>query len=88
MRTQPLVGAGALAVAAALKPYAFAWFLPAIGFGGMWVTAVLAAGTAVLWTPLLLWWGGPAAFFLSQFGLPATHIPSLAMRLICRLCDG
>ena len=30
----PCLGAAVLAVAASIKPYAFAWFLPAIGFAG------------------------------------------------------
>jgi hypothetical protein len=64
LRSRPLVGAVVLAGAAALKPYAFAWFLPAIGFGGWGVAAVLAGATAVLWSPLL-WWGGPAAYLES-----------------------
>ncbi len=49
-----------LAVAASVKPYALAWFIPAIGYGGWAVAAVLAAASAVLWSPLLLW--GPATF--------------------------
>ena len=64
MQARPLVGSVILAAAAALKPYAFAWFLPAIGFGGWAVAGVLAAATAVLWSPLL-WWGGPAAYLES-----------------------
>jgi hypothetical protein len=60
MRTQPRWGIVTLAVAAAVKPYAAAWFLPAIGFTG-WINALWLVGvTAVLWAPLLLW--GPATF--------------------------
>jgi hypothetical protein len=62
-RTRPILGAGLLAVAAALKPYAFAWFVPAVGYGGLAVAATLASVTAVLWAPLLLW--GPASFLRS-----------------------
>jgi hypothetical protein len=63
MRTRPVLGAGVLAVAAALKPYAAAWFLPAIGFGGWAVAVTLATVTAVLWSPLLIW--GPASYLRS-----------------------
>ena len=59
-------------MAAALKPYAAAWFLPAIGFGGWGVAAVLAGATAVLWSPLL-WWGGPAAYLESVRLAAAVH---------------
>jgi len=70
LRSRPLVGATILSVAAALKPYAFAWFFPAIGFGGWGVAAALAGTTAVLWSPLL-WWGGPGAY-LESVRLAAT----------------
>jgi hypothetical protein len=62
MRSRPIVGAAVLSVAAALKPYVFAWFLPAIGFGGIPVAVVLAATTAVLWSPLFVFWGGIGSF--------------------------
>jgi len=62
LQTRPLLGAGIIAIAAALKPYAFAWFLPAIGYGGVGVAAVLLSVTAVLWSALFLWWGGIAPF--------------------------
>lgn len=65
LRSRPLLGAGVLAVAAALKPYAFAWFLPAIGYGGPAVAAVLLGASALLWAPMFLWWGGLAPFLES-----------------------
>ena len=55
MRRQPAMGAGLLAVAAAVKPYAFAWFLPAIGYGGWVVAGPLVGATALLWSPLFGW---------------------------------
>ncbi len=73
MRSRPVVGAALLAVAAALKPYAFAWFLPAIGYGGLSTAVVLIGGTAVLWSPLFLWWGGPAAFLRSAELAASVH---------------
>ena len=73
LRSRPLVGAAVLAVAAALKPYAFAWFLPAVGFGGWGVAAGLLGATAVLWSPLL-WWGGPATYFESVRMATALHL--------------
>jgi hypothetical protein len=60
LRTHRYVGAGVLALAASVKPYAFAWFIPAAGFGGWGVAAVLAAISALLWSPLLVW--GPSTF--------------------------
>ncbi len=60
-----------LAVAAALKPYAFAWFPAAIGFGGM-ATAVAALGvTAICWAPLVVW--GPSSFLRSLDLAAAAH---------------
>jgi hypothetical protein len=63
MRTRRVAGAGLLAIAAAIKPYAFAWFLPAIGYGGWTVTALLVGLTAAFWSPLLFW--GPANYVRS-----------------------
>lgn len=63
MRTRPALGAGLLGFAAAVKPYAAAWFLPAIGYGGWTVAVVLAGATAFLWSPLLLW--GPGSYVRS-----------------------
>jgi hypothetical protein len=62
LRWHPMFGSAILAVAAALKPYAFAWFLPVIGFGGAGAGVVLLAITAVLWSPLFLLWGGVGPF--------------------------
>lgn len=60
---RPLLGAGVLAAAAAIKPYAFAWFLPLIGYAGSAAAGILVAASAVLWSPLLVW--GPASFLRS-----------------------
>jgi uncharacterized membrane protein len=54
-RSRPVVGAVLLATAAAIKPYAIAWFLPLMGYGGWPATAALATTTVVLWSPVLLW---------------------------------
>lgn len=63
LRTHRLLGAALLAIAAAIKPYAFAWFLPATGYAGWTAAAVLLAATVVLWSPLAVW--GPASFLRS-----------------------
>ncbi len=82
LRSRPIVGAALLAVAAALKPYAFAWFLPAIGYGGLSTAAVLIGGTAILWSPLFLWWGGPAAFLRSaQLAASVHQVPEMALNV-------
>lgn len=78
LRSRPVLGAGVLAVAAAIKPYAFAWFLPAIGFGGTGVAATLAAASAVLWSPLIAW--GPTNFLRSvQLNADIHPIPANAL---------
>ena len=63
LRTHRLLGAGLLAVAAAIKPYAFSWYLPAIGYAGWTAAAVLLGLTVVLWSPLAVW--GPTGFLRS-----------------------
>lgn len=78
LRERPLLGGVLLAIAAALKPYAFAWFPAAIGYGGL--PALLGSGlaTAVLWSPLLAW--GPLSFLRSvemAENLPH-HLPNAA----------
>jgi hypothetical protein len=98
LRHRPLAGAGILALAGALKPYAAAWFLPAIGFGGVQVGMALLAATLVLWSPLLFW--GPGGFLRSldiartvhrqpenALGLPALRwlaVPITAAGLLVR----
>ena len=62
--SRPKLACVLLAVAAALKPYAFAWFLPFAAFVGPAGLATLALATAVMWSPLLVW-GGPGAFLES-----------------------
>jgi hypothetical protein len=73
LRSHPIWGAALLAVAAALKPYAFAWFLPAIGYGGLGVAAALIGLSAVLWSPLFLLWGGPGKFLETVRMASAVH---------------
>ena len=63
LRTHRLLGAGLLAIAAAIKPYALAWFLPAVGYAGWMAAVALLAATVVLWSPLALW--GPTSFLRS-----------------------
>lgn len=63
LRSRPRLGMVALATAAAVKPYAAAWFLPAVGFAGVGAAVVLVATSAVLWSPLLAW--GPGSFIES-----------------------
>jgi hypothetical protein len=83
IRTRPVLGAGVLAVAAAVKPYAFAWFIPAAGYAGWGAAALLVGATAIFWSPLLFW--GPATFLRSvelhrevhPIGANALDLPAL-----------
>jgi hypothetical protein len=92
MRERPIFGAVALAAAAAIKPYAFAWFPAALGYGGLQAGAALVIASAVLWSPLLLLWGGPASYVRSlhlaegmhplaenALNLPALRVPLAAL---------
>ena len=63
LETRPVGGAVVLALAAGIKPYAFAWFLPAIGYGGWRVMLPLVLSSGMLWSPLLIW--GPATLLQS-----------------------
>lgn len=55
LRTRPRIGMALLATAAAIKPYAAAWFLPAIGYAGWLNGAWLIGLSAILWSPVLAW---------------------------------
>jgi hypothetical protein len=55
----PLAGAALLAVAAAFKPYAAAWLPPLLAYGGVAGPLIgFVAGTALIWGPAVLRWGG------------------------------
>jgi hypothetical protein len=53
----PRTGAVALAVAVAFKPYALAWLIPLLAYGGLPALIPFAAATIVVWGPALLLWG-------------------------------
>lgn len=74
------LGGGLLALAAGVKPYALAWFPAAIGYGGLQAAAALAAVTAAVWSPLLVW--GPGSFLRSVELAAATHpIPENSLNM-------
>jgi hypothetical protein len=81
IRSRPMLGAAILAVAAALKPYAFAWFLPVIGYAGLRGAAVMAVATALLWSPLFLWWGGIPSFLATIRLAASAHPEANALNL-------
>jgi hypothetical protein len=72
IRNHRMVGAALLAAAVALKPYAAAWVLPAIGYGGIGFGVTLVAASAILWSPLLLW--GPMSYVRSVELARAIHV--------------
>ncbi len=49
-------GAVLVALSVGIKPYAFAWVPPLMGFGGLVTSLVLLGVTALCWLPAL-WWG-------------------------------
>jgi hypothetical protein len=55
LRKRPVLGGAVLATAAAIKPYAFAWFPAAVGYAGLPALLGLAGGSLVLWSPLVDW---------------------------------
>ena len=83
LRLRPMVGMGLLATAIAVKPYAAAWFLPALGYVGFGAAAVVGIATSlVLWSPVLLLWGLPSFMdsivALEQGKRPSAAVPSWA----------
>jgi hypothetical protein len=56
-------GAVLVALSAGIKPYSAAWFPPLLGYGGLWLSAVLLGTAFLAWLPGLLW--GPTSFLRS-----------------------
>jgi len=54
---RPMLGAAALAVAVAFKPYALAWLPPLALWAGAPVVAAFAAASFMAWSPVLFVWG-------------------------------
>jgi len=52
---RPWVGALLVALAAAIKPYGFAWYPAVVALGGLPALAALLVVTALAWSPLLVW---------------------------------
>ena len=57
---RPLCGGVLLAIATGCKPYAAAWAVPLIAWGGLMPLVGFAATSVVVWSPLLIW--GPRSF--------------------------
>lgn len=75
----PRAGAAALAIAVAFKPYALAWLIPLIAYGGLSVIIPFVAATIVAWGPALLLWG-PQNILRSLQLAEATHeVPSYSL---------
>jgi hypothetical protein len=70
-RRRWVLGAGLVAISAAIKPYTFAWFPGLIGIGGMTALLTLGTVTLVAWLPVLLF--GPGSFLRSIELARATH---------------
>jgi hypothetical protein len=56
---RPVLGAVALAVAVAFKPYALAWLPPLVLWAGLPALLAFAAASIVVWSPVLFVWGVP-----------------------------
>jgi hypothetical protein len=58
LASRPRIGMTLLALAIAVKPYAAAWFLPAIGYVGFGMAAGIGiAWSVLLWSPVWALWG-------------------------------
>jgi hypothetical protein len=69
---RPLVGGVLLAIAAAFKPYAFAWAPGLVWWGGAPAFAGFVVASAIAWAPVLLVWG-PGSFLTSIRMADAVH---------------
>ncbi|HTK44825.1 MAG TPA: hypothetical protein VL749_05700 [Patescibacteria group bacterium] len=72
---RPALGAAALAVAVAFKPYALAWLPPLVLWAGFPAIVGFALASFVAWSPVLFVWG------------PGTYLRSLAMAQQTHLRD-
>lgn len=53
----PRAGAAGLAIVAAFKLYALAWFIPLLAFAGSGILVPFLAASALIWGPTVLVWG-------------------------------
>jgi hypothetical protein len=75
----PRAGAAVLAVAVAFKPYALAWLIPLVAYGGPSILIPFAAATIVAWGPALLLWS-PGAILRSLQRAESVHeVPYYAL---------
>ena len=73
MRSQPMRGLLVMAVAVALKPYALAWVIPAVGFAGIMAGVWFLIASLVMWAPVLLVWG-PASYVAAVRSVEASRV--------------
>jgi hypothetical protein len=70
---RPALGAAALAVAVAFKPYALAWLPPLVLWAGFPALFGFAAASFVAWSPVLFVWG-PESYLRSLAMAQQTHL--------------
>jgi len=70
---RPALGAGALAIAVAFKPYALAWLPPLVLWAGVPAIFGFVAVSFVAWAPVLFVWG-PGSYFRSLAMAQQTHL--------------
>lgn len=83
---RPAVAGAVLAAAIAVKPYAAAWLLPAIGLGGWGLAAVAGVTSVLLWAPVLFVWGIPS-FLASIRGLEELRRSSVGLAASWTIAD-
>jgi hypothetical protein len=70
---RPALGAGALAIAVAFKPYAIAWLPPLVLWAGAPAIFGFLAVSFVAWSPVLFVWG-PGSYLRSLAMAQQTHL--------------
>jgi hypothetical protein len=70
---RPALGAGALAIAVAFKPYALAWLPPLVFWAGLPAVVGFLAVSFVAWSPVLFVWGADS-YFKSLAMAQQTHL--------------
>jgi hypothetical protein len=80
----PRLGAGALALVVAFKPYALAFLPPLVAFGGLSVLVPFAAVSLVAWGPAIALWGAGSILTSFRMATQVHPLPYYSLAAILR----
>jgi hypothetical protein len=78
----PRLGAAALALVVAFKPYALAFLPPLVAFGGLGVLGPFVAVSLVAWGPAVALWGGDNLLTSFRMALDVHRVPYFSLAAI------